>query len=135
METQFQNEHILLIDDDAVTNMINTKVIKMNFSYNVHDYTNAQLALEQLKQWCQSFPDKLPFIIFLDINMPIMDGWEFLAEYQKLPSVAHEKSKIIILTSSIDAEDIEKAKSYHVVRDFFSKPLTSEKIGNLIQAW
>lgn len=134
METQIQSKHVLLIDDDAVTNMINTKVIKMNFSFDVHDHTNAQLALKQLKQWCESSPEKLPFIIFLDINMPIMDGWEFLEEFQKLPSVAIEKSKIVVLTSSIDMEDIEKAKKYHVVSDFVSKPLTSEKLRALIQA-
>lgn len=132
MEKKFLNKHILLIDDDAVTNMINTKVIKMNFGFDVHDHVNAQLALEQLKQGCKSSPQQLPFIIFLDINMPIMDGWEFLEEFQKLPSIAIEMSKVVILTSSIDVEDIEKAKAYPVVSDFVSKPLTSEKLRNLI---
>ena len=134
MESHLDNKGIMLIDDDAVTNMINTKIIKMNSSFDVHEYANAELALEQLKQWCQSYPEKLPFIIFLDINMPIMDGWEFLEKFQELPNIAHEKSKIFVLTSSIDVEDIEKAKAYRVVGDFVSKPLTSEKLKTLIEA-
>ncbi|MBL7858440.1 MAG: response regulator [Cyclobacteriaceae bacterium] len=133
METTVDNKAVMLIDDDAITNFINTKVIKLNFSFDVHDYVNAQLALEQLMQWCQSFPEKLPFIIFLDINMPVMDGWEFLEEFQKLPSIAQQKSRIFMLTSSIDGEDIEKAKTYPVVSEFISKPLTPDKLRNLIQ--
>lgn len=132
MEVQTGNKGIMLIDDDAVTNMLNTKIIKMNFNFDVRDYANAQVALEQLKQCCQSFPEKLPFIIFLDINMPIMDGWEFLEEFQKLPKEAREKSKVIMLTSSIDVEDIEKAKTFPVVSNFVSKPLTPQKLKDLI---
>lgn len=122
----------MLIDDDAITNMINDKIIKMNFDFDVHDYTNAQAALDQLGQWSQSSHEKLPRLIFLDINMPIMDGWEFLREFKKLPGIVHEVSKIHILTSSIDHEDIEKAKSSQLVNDFISKPLTSEKLKSLI---
>ncbi|GCC50483.1 response regulator [Chryseotalea sanaruensis] len=132
METQTGNKVIMLIDDDAITNMINTKVIKMNFNFNVYNYVNAQFALKQLEQWCHSSPENLPSVIFLDINMPIMDGWEFLEAFQKLPHSVHEKSKIFVLTSSIDVEDIEKAKTFHVVSDFLSKPLTAQKLKDLI---
>lgn len=132
METQIGNKGVMLIDDDVVTNMINTKVIKMNFSFDVNNYVNAQFALQQLKQCYQSSPEKLPFIIFLDINMPIMDGWEFLEEFQKLPAVVQAKSKIVVLTSSIDSEDIEKSKTYPVVSDFVSKPLTVQKLKELM---
>ena len=123
----------MLIDDDPITNMINTKIIKMNFSVEVNDYANAQLALDQIKDISENSPNKLPDVIFLDINMPIMDGWEFLVEFQKLPLNVLENCKIFMLTSSIDVEDIEKAKTYRVVNDFVSKPLTLEKLRNLIQ--
>lgn len=131
METQIKS--VVLIDDDAITNMINTKIIKMNFSFDVCDYADAQRALANLKQYSESDPEKLPDIIFLDINMPVMDGWEFLEEFQKLPAIVR-KSRIFMLTSSIDVEDIEKAKGYPVVNDFLSKPLTPEKLRQLVQA-
>lgn len=134
MKNMAQIKSVILIDDDAITNMINTKIIKMNFSFDVHDYADAQRALDNLKQCIEATPEKLPDIIFLDINMPIMDGWEFLEEFQKLPGIVHEKSRIFMLTSSIDVEDIEKARAYPVVSDFISKPLTPEKLRKLIQA-
>jgi CheY-like chemotaxis protein len=132
MEALTSNKVIMLIDDDAITNMINTKVIKMNYNFQVHDYVNAQFALDQLAQWCNSFPEKMPSVIFLDINMPIMDGWEFLEAFEKLPNLAHDRLKIFVLTSSIDVEDIEKAKTFRIVSDFVSKPLTAQKLKELI---
>jgi len=134
MDTQQSNKGIMLIDDDAITNMINTKIIKINSDFDVYDYLNAKRALEHLTQWSQSVPEKLPAIILLDINMPIMDGWEFLEEFQKLPKIVLEKSKLYMLTSSIDLEDIEKAKTYPVVMEFISKPLSVDKLRNIIQA-
>jgi len=134
METQFRNKHILLIDDDAVSNMINTKIIKMNFDFTVSAFTNAKVALDQLSRWTESSREESPDAIFLDINMPIMDGWEFLDEFQKLPANLLSMCKVHLLTSSIDQEDIEKSKTYQIVCEFISKPLTSEKLKSLIQA-
>ncbi len=133
METHFQDKHILLIDDDAVSNMINTKIIKKNFDFTVNAFTNAKVALDQLMHWTKSANGESPQIIFLDINMPLMDGWEFLEEYQKFPESLLSICKVYMLTSSIDLDDIEKAKTYPLVSDFISKPLTSEKLRNLIQ--
>jgi len=63
-----------------------------------------------------------------------MDGWEFLEEFQKLPKIVLEKSTLYLLTSSIDGEDIAKAKTYPVVKEFLSKPLSADKLRNIIQA-
>src|SRR5688572_24429159 len=77
--------NLLLIDDDEVTNMINTKLIAKHFQYQVTAYTNGQECLADLKRWHSEAPENLPNAIFLDINMPQMDGWEFLDQFEKLP--------------------------------------------------
>ena len=125
-------KHVLLIDDDPVTNMINKKIITKNFNVTVRDYTNALEVLDQLNLWISKLPEQLPEFIFLDINMPVIDGWQFLTEFEKLPAYVQEKCKIFILTSSIDLEDIEKSRSHKSVREFISKPLTPGKLKQLI---
>jgi len=128
METQLFNKHILLIDDDAVSNMINTKIIKKNFNISVSAQTSAKDALNQFKQWIENSQGQLPDTIFLDVNMPVMDGWDFLDEFEKFPESVLSGCKVYMLTSSIDVEDIEKSKRYKTVHEFISKPLTPEKL-------
>lgn len=125
-------KNILLIDDDPVTNVINRRILEKYFNYKIVVYTNACEALEQLKQWLFVETTPLPEIIFLDIDMPDMNGWEFLEELQRLPDTVLEKCRVIMLSSSIDFEDIERSKTYKVVRDFISKPLTPDKLSDLV---
>jgi len=127
------SRRILLIDDDPVTNMINTKLIMREFNFTVEAYTNGQETLAHLQELVTSSPEKVPDLIFLDINMPVMDGWQFLDEFQKLPSSLQKKVKIFMLTSSIDLKDIVKAKAYESVKDFISKPLTTIKFRSLTE--
>ncbi len=131
MEAEEICKRILLVDDDPVTNMINTKLIMREFNFIVEAYTNAQETLVYLRNMVNASPDKIPDVIFLDINMPIMDGWQFLDEFQKLPVFLQKKVRVFMLTSSIDLDDIAKSKAYSSVNDFISKPLTSSKIRTL----
>ncbi|MFD1001089.1 response regulator [Ohtaekwangia kribbensis] len=127
-------DHIILIDDDAVTNMVNKKIIYLSFpSIRVTAYTDAAVALDQLRQMIAKDVTQLPDLIFLDINMPHMDGWEFLNEFIKLSESALQKTKIVMLTSSVDINDIEKSKTYKPVTDFLSKPLNKDNLRNLLQ--
>jgi CheY-like chemotaxis protein len=95
---------------------------------------NGRFAIDQLVDIQKRDPEKLPDYIFLDINMPIMNGWEFLEEYKRLNLDPHGKSKIFIISSSVFSNDINRAKSYPIVKSFISKPLSVEKIKELFEA-
>jgi CheY-like chemotaxis protein len=120
-----QNKRIVLIDDDQLNNLINTRIITKFSDYTVDSFISAREGLKYLNS-CDA--GLFPEIIFLDINMPVMDGWEFLDEFQKMPEHLIQHCSVIMLTSSIDINDIEKAKLYKSVREFMSKPLTLESL-------
>jgi CheY-like chemotaxis protein len=133
MKNTTLSSHILLIDDDPVINMINNKIIALTLpSARVSAYTHAGLALDRLKQWAESDPTQLPDFIFLDINMPEVDGWEFLDEFVALPQIVQQKTLVIMLTSSIDISDMAKSRTYKSVRDFLSKPLSCDSLHTLM---
>lgn len=125
------SRHIFLIDDDPVINLINKKIINKTFPSKVTAFTHASDALLQLKNWAGHDPGQLPHFIFLDINMPGIDGWEFLDEFIKFPQTV-QKIQVIMLTSSIDNDDIDRSRKYKPVLDFISKPLTVDILNRLL---
>lgn len=115
--------HILLIDDDPSVNFLNKIIIeKSNIGAIISEHTEATDALEQLSNGNLS-----PSLILLDLNMPIMDGWKFVEQFEQLPKSSLE-AKIIILSSSINPSDKAKAAGLSAILDFYSKPLSPEKI-------
>ncbi|MEO7529879.1 MAG: response regulator [Sediminibacterium sp.] len=124
--------HAFLIDDDAMINMINTKMITISkLAKKVSCHTDAKEALEKLNQLWLTSPDEFPEIIFLDINMPDMDGWDFLNAFKQFPREALDRCKVIMLTSSIDIFDIKKSKSFSIVNDYIIKPLKVKLLESL----
>ena len=114
---------VLLIDDDDIVNSINSVIIKhAKFAKDVVASTSVPEALQLLKKEDQG--DEFPEIIFLDLNMPSLDGWDFIDEYEKLGSST--KSKVIMLTSSISVKDEKRAASLEGVTAYVSKPLSPE---------
>jgi CheY-like chemotaxis protein len=125
---------ILCVDDDPITLMLCKKVIaKANFTGEIE---SAKDGVEALKFFDSLIGDDsnnedYPELIFLDLNMPIMDGWEFLDEFSKNLTQSFPKTKIIVLSSSVDPKDINKSKSYPMVLDFLPKPITVEMLNNI----
>lgn len=125
---------VLLVDDDEINNFISIKLIKKALiNTDIMACLNGRFAIEQLVEIQEKDPSKLPDYILLDINMPIMNGWEFLDEYKRLNLDPLGKSKIYIISSSVFSNDINKARSYPLVKDFVSKPLNVEKIKELFE--
>ncbi|RVT98346.1 response regulator [Mucilaginibacter limnophilus] len=120
---------VLLVDDDEINNFISIKLIKKAIlNTDITACLNGRFAIDQLVTLQKKDPSSLPDYILLDINMPIMNGWEFLDEYMRLGIDPLKKTKIFIISSSVFSNDISKAKSYPLVEDFISKPLNVERI-------
>lgn len=117
---------ILLVDDDQHDNFFHRKVIeKADISYDLQVVKNGLEALAFLKSASENgFPT--PDLIFLDINMPRMNGWEFIEAYEQLEKEQQAKIVIVMLTTSLNPEEQEKAEANPTVNDFRSKPLTEE---------
>ena len=77
---------------------------------------------------------KIPDVIFLDLNMPIMDGWEFLDEFLKIPRSLKKRITLYVVSSSIDPRDINRAKSISLVEDYLIKPITYEELKKVFSA-
>lgn len=123
---------ILLIDDDAPTNMLNSILInKLNCCKEVVAKQRADLALEYLRELGESGV-KAPNLILLDINMPGMNGWEFLEEYEKLSEELKAQAIVVMLTTSLNPDDKRKSKNLSSLNSFENKPLNKAKMRNLL---
>ncbi|TDT39579.1 response regulator receiver domain-containing protein [Maribacter spongiicola] len=126
---------ITIIDDDAITVFGLRKLISSSVEYNsIKSYANGKIAIDALTDFFNN-GIQIPQIIFLDINMPIMDGWEFLEAFIELPIA--EKIRINIVTSSIDPRDKKqwehyKSKSHHMIT-FNQKPIDRTKITEITE--
>jgi CheY-like chemotaxis protein len=124
--------NILLIDDDPDDNFFHQIIIKkMNMVHNIDVVTDGVKALEYLKRENQVQPE----LIFLDINMPRMNGWEFLAEYKKADIKSKSKIIIMILTTSANPDDLQKAKEIEEVSGFETKPLSPESLTSILNEY
>lgn len=124
---------ILLIDDDETTNYVNTILInKASCAKEVRSVTSGHQALEYLKSVDENGNHPQPDLIFLDINMPVMNGWEFIEEYNQLLPEQRGKVLVWMLSTSDNPADRERAKSLGS-DGFMAKPLTISKLMDVIK--
>lgn len=122
-------EKILCIDDDPITLMLCKMVItKALFSNEIATAKNGEEALKYYDTLKITSTIKKPQLIFLDLNMPVMNGWEFLDSFVTAEYSEYHDTKVIILSSTIDPQDLEKSKKYPMVIDFLSKPISKEML-------
>lgn len=129
--------NVLVIDDDDISNFIYTRVISATgLVENIKSCMSGQEALNYLEDVVSNNPSAYPDMIFLDINMPVMNGWEFLDRYEKqIPPSMQENTILCILSSSVYKDDIDKANSYKQVKEYVPKPLTTESLKNLLHKY
>lgn len=124
---------VLLVDDDNACNFFNRRLLKNKYSITqVQEARNGRDAIAIVKQAAEG-NQPLPHLIFLDLNMPVMSGWEFLNEFKKLPDAVKQQVVIIILSSSINPDDKARAKTYTEVAAYENKYLTDESLARIIE--
>ncbi|HRH33783.1 MAG TPA: response regulator [Catalimonadaceae bacterium] len=124
---------LCVIDDDVIYQFaVKLNIKQLELAKNVLTFSNGELAKiffeENLKN-----NEALPEVILLDINMPVMDGWDFLDWFKSAKTQISKKITIFMVSSSIDWRDIEKAKSYDEVSDYLSKPLTDGNFFEIVE--
>ncbi len=121
-------ELVMLVDDNETDNFISKRIIEITkFARNVIIKSSGKSALEYIGTH-RNDPDKLPDLIFLDINMPIVDGFVFLYEFEKFAEIVKNKCRVIILSSSDNKRDIDKIVNNDHVIKFITKPLTEAEL-------
>ncbi|MDX5345883.1 MAG: response regulator [Hymenobacteraceae bacterium] len=131
---------ILLIDDDETTNFLNHRLLsRMETAEQINVVTNGEEALDYINQVCTvtqaDTTAQCPELILLDIKMPVMDGFEFLDELQRVYDSFTSRPVVLMLSSSASFYDLERIKAYSVVKKHYSKPLKEADVKEIFQEY
>lgn len=126
-----QKKVVMLVDDNDTDNFIHRRLLELTgFCEEIVVKNSGKSALEYLESLIPT-PEKIPELIFLDINMPVVDGFVFLFEFGAFPDEIRERCKVVILTSSDNKKDIDRIVDNDYVVHFITKPLSEEAIEEL----
>ncbi|HEX7756504.1 MAG TPA: response regulator [Niabella sp.] len=126
-------KEIFIVDDDSIHRLLMSKLFaRQGKEYKLDFFENGQKALTALESAIASPSHTIPDIILLDIEMPVMNGWQFMNEYQLLPPEIKDRISVYMVSSSFTDEDQERVKSYPEIVDYIVKPLRIEKIVELM---
>ena len=128
-------ENCYIIDDDPIS-IFGTKMVlkKSNHLFKITTFQNGEDGIRKIKSVLQN-GQRLPSVIFLDLDMPIMDGWEFLDIFTKIEESKREHVILIVLSSSDHVNDRSRAMEYKVVTAYLVKPLTQKNAGNFLKGF
>lgn len=128
------NKVTCIIDDDEIYLFSVKKFIELNkFCDHVIQFRNGQEALDFFLQ-CRNNQQELPDVILLDINMPVMNGWEFIEQFKTIKQQLNKNIALYVVSSSVDRSDVEKARSLPAVHDYLVKPMTASQLQQIYQA-
>lgn len=126
-------KNVLIIDNDPIyRNLVQKLILKLDLSEKIFITKDGSESLNYLLK-NQNQPGELPDIILLDIEMPVMDGWDFMDMYQSVKNSIPKKITIFLVSSSISTDDREKALTYKDISGFYSKPLTAEALTDIFK--
>ena len=124
---------VYLIDDDDIFVFLTKKtILKVSDNVDVEVFSDGYQAITHLKEIAHN-REALPDVIFLDLNMPVMDGWEFLAEYGELRTSLARETQLYIVSSSISPHEMERSNNIEAVSAFIIKPLVKERFLEILQ--
>ena len=129
----YQDPLVWIIDDDDISKYVMKRYLNQLSVTRIIDFPDSLQPLKFIQNNVRS-TDELPDIIFLDLHMPMLNGFDFIKDFQKVASQIEKDIKIVMLTSSINAEDVEIAKSFPEISNYFIKPIKHrdlEKIMNI----
>jgi CheY-like chemotaxis protein len=134
MQKENRQLHFILIDDSDIDLFFHDKLIRLQgISTNISSFSNAPHALDYLalyKDKASLYPET---IILLDIQMPEMDGFDFLDHFEKMPEHILKKSRIFMVSSSLDHGDLSRSHAHHLIDHILTKPLNAEELKNALE--